>query len=125
MLEKIEKLKKLKILFVDDVSAIIDVISDTLIKLNVEFYIAKDGKEALEIMNDKDITLLVTDLNMSGMDGIELLRRIRKENNSIDCIVMSAYTEEKYLKLSKELGVKEYIVKPFEFLEFLDAIDKL
>jgi len=76
-------------------------------------------------MNDKDITLLVTDLNMSGMDGIELLRRIRKENNSIDCIVMSAYTEEKYLKLSKELGVKEYIVKPFEFLEFLDAIDKL
>jgi len=125
MLDKIEKLKKRSILFVDDVSDIIDVISDTLKKLDVEFYVAYDGYEALKILEKKQINLLVTDINMTDMDGLELLKIVRDQNNNVDCIVISAYTEERYKEISKDLGVKEYIVKPFEFNEFLNAIDKL
>jgi CheY-like chemotaxis protein len=125
MLDKIEKLKKLSILFVDDVSDIIDVISDTLEKLDVEFYVAYDGYEALKILEKEKINLLVTDINMSDIDGLELLKTIREQNNNVDCIIISAYTEENYQKIARDLNVKEYIIKPFEFNEFLNAIDKL
>ena len=125
MLDKIKKLKKLKILFVEDESDITDVISDTLSKLDIEFYICINGKEALEILKNHEISLIVTDINMSIMDGIEFLKIVRKDNNNVDCIVMSAYTEDKYKILAKDLGVKEYITKPFNFTEFLDSIDRL
>ena len=125
MLEKIEKLKKLTILFVDDELDIIDIISDTLSKLNIDFYVAADGKTALNIMNSNNITLLVTDINMFDMDGLELLRIIRADNNNVDCIIMSAYTEDYYKESAKKLWVKQYIVKPFDFSEFLDAVNKL
>jgi len=125
MLDKIKKLKELKILFVEDECDITDVISDTLLKLEVEFYICINGKEALEILKNHEISLIVTDINMSVMDGIEFLKIVRKDNNNVDCIVMSAYTEDKYKQIAKDLGVKEYITKPFNFTEFLDSIDRL
>ena len=125
MLDKIKKLKELKILFVEDECDITDVISDTLLKLEVEFYICINGKEALEILKSHEISLIVTDINMSVMDGIEFLKIVRKDNNNVDCIVMSAYTEDKYKQIAKDLGVKEYITKPFNFTEFLDSIDRL
>ena len=125
MLDKIKKLKELKILFVEDECDITDVISDTLLKLEVEFYICINGKEALEILKNHEISLIVTDINMSIMDGIEFFKIVRKDNNNVDCIVMSAYTEDKYKQIAKDLCVKEYITKPFNFTEFLDSIDRL
>jgi len=125
MLDKIKKLKELKILFVEDESDITDVISDTLSKLDVEFHICINGKEALEILKNHEISLIVTDINMSVMNGIEFLKIVRNGNNHVDCIVMTAYTEDKYKQIAKDLGVQEYITKPFNFTEFLDSIDRL
>ena len=125
MLVKIENLKKLTIIFVDDEIEIIEIISDTLTKLNVNFFVAYNGEEALNLINTHKIDLLVTDINMPIMDGIRLIEILRDNNNNMDCIIMSAYTEKKYKDKAKVLNVKKYITKPFDFIEFLDVLDEI
>ena len=123
MLNKINKLQKLTMLFVDDEIEIIEIISDTLKKLNVNFFVAYNGEEALNLINSNKIDLLITDINMPIMDGISLIQVLRDNNNNIDCIIMSAYTEKKYKDMAEKLNVKKYITKPFDFIEFLDILD--
>ena len=125
MLNQVKKLRKLKLLFVDDEVEIVDIISDTLSKLDLEFHVCFNGKQAVEIINNNEIDLIVTDINMPEMDGIELIKYVKNKNSNINCIVMSAYTEKRYKEISKDLGVKEYITKPFDFKEFLELIDRL
>ena len=97
MQEKIAKLKQIKILFVEDEVDLITIISDTLSKLGADFVTANNGVEGLEKLKDNpDIKLVVTDINMPVMNGIEMIKNIRDEGNEIPCIIMSAHTEPEY-----------------------------
>ena len=126
MKEKIKKLKEFKILFVEDEKDIIDIISDTLFRLDVKFELASNGKEGLEkLYKNPDINLIVTDINMPIMNGLDMLKAIRDKNIITTCIVMSAHTEKEYKIRAHNLDVKHYIVKPFDFIEFLDIVYKL
>jgi len=125
MKEKIEKLKKYTILFVEDEVDISSIISDTLKKLQLNFYIASNGQEALEIYNNnKNINLVITDINMPIMNGIELIRNIRQQDKDIICMIMSAHTETSYKEDALQLGVKYYIEKPFDFINFINLVSE-
>jgi len=126
MQEKIAKLRELKILFVEDEKDIIDIISDTLSRLDVAFEVAQNGKEGLEkFEQNPDINLIVTDINMPIMNGLDMLKEIRNSGSDVKCIVMSAHTELQYKQEAKDLNIEEYIIKPFDFIEFLDLIARL
>jgi len=126
MIEKIEKIKKLKILFVEDEPELLNIISETLKKMGVTFYTAENGKEGLEILKKHaDIDLIVTDINMPQMNGLEMISHIRKSGNDVKIMIMSAYSESEYLKKAKEFGVKDYILKPFDFLKFIDIVNEI
>jgi len=126
MKEKIEKLKKYTILFVEDEIDISAIISDTFKKLDVNFYLASNGKEALEIFKSHDdISLVITDINMPIMNGLELIKNIRITNEEIICIIMSAHTETNYKDEAQRLGVEHYIEKPFDFIKFVNLISEL
>jgi len=123
MQEKIDKLKLLKILFVEDEEDLIEIITDTLTKINANFLTAKNGKEALEIFEkESDIDVIVTDINMPVMNGILMIEELRNNNNDIPIIVMSAHTESDYIERAKELGVDNYLLKPFDFIKFIDIV---
>jgi len=126
MQEKIAKLKEIKILFVEDEVDLITIISDTLSKLGANFITASNGKEGLEkFEQNPDIKLIVTDINMPVMNGIEMIRNIRENNADIPCIIMSAHTEPEYLKSADELNVTDYILKPFDFIKFINLVAEL
>jgi len=126
MQEKIAKLQKLKILFVEDEQELLNIISDTLGKLGIRYRLASNGKEGLEILeSDPEIDLVVTDINMPVMNGLDMIKQIRKSGKDIACIVMSAHSEEDFINKSKELGVKDYILKPFDFIKFIDIVSKI
>ncbi len=77
MQEKIDKLKLLKLLFVEDEEDLIDIITDTLNKLQANFLTAKNGEEALSIINENpDIDVLITDINMPVMNGLTLINKL-------------------------------------------------
>lgn len=125
MQDKIAKLKNLKLLFVEDEEDLVSIISDTLTKLGANFLIAKNGKDGLELFkNNADIDVVITDINMPIMNGLEMIKEIRELSN-VEVVIMSAHTESEYIDKSKELGVKHYLLKPFDFLKFIDLVVSL
>jgi YesN/AraC family two-component response regulator len=126
MQEKIEKLKKLKLLFVEDEDDLLEIISETLIKLDASFLTASNGEEALEIINNNnDISVIITDINMPVMSGLEMIKELNKQGCTIPIIVMSAHTELDYINKAKELGVIDYLLKPFDFIKFIELLTSL
>ncbi len=126
MQEKINKLRQLKILFVEDEEDLLSIISDALTKLQANFVTATDGLKALEAIEaNSDIELIVTDINMPHMNGLELLKALSDKGIKIPVIIMSAHTETEYINKAKEYGVAEYLLKPFDFIKFIDLVASL
>lgn len=123
MHDKIQKLKALKLLFVEDEEDLITIIEDTLRKLQSNFLTARNGEEALKVLeNHPDIDAIITDINMPLMNGLEMIEQINKKGLTMPVIVMSAHTEAEYIDKAKALGVKNYLLKPFDFIKFIDLI---
>jgi len=126
MQDKITKLKAVKILFVEDEQDLITIISDTLTKLQANFITANNGKEAFDILQvTDDIDLVVTDINMPIMNGLELIEEVRKTNTTLPFVIMSAHTEPEYIKSAESLGVTNYLLKPFDFIKFINLVAEL
>lgn len=126
MQEKIDKLRRLKLLFVEDEEDLIEIITDTLSKLQANFLTAVNGEEALALMeSNDDISVVVTDINMPVMNGLDMIKQMKKRDINIPVIIMSAHTETDYINKAKELGVDNYLLKPFDFLKFIDLITEM
>lgn len=85
-------------------------------------YEAADGKEALSIIEREPIDILVTDIRMPRLDGIELTRRAKELRDSIRVIVISGYAEFELAQASIRLGVDDYILKPFRSQRLLEVV---
>lgn len=126
MQEKIEKLRAMKLLFVEDEDDLIEIISDTLDKLDTNYLTAKNGEEALELVEkNPDLSMIITDINMPVMNGLEMIEELKQKNIDLPIIVMSAHTELEYINKAKELGVNDYLLKPFDFIKFINLIVSL
>ena len=118
-----KSLKYLKVLYVEDEEDILKFASMVLEDFVDKLLVAKNGKEALEILAKEEIDLVITDILMPKMNGIELLREIRKNPlNEISVIVATAHTETQYLLECIELKVDGYILKPIDVDELLKTI---
>ena len=105
----------LTILIVDDESRMRKLIKDFLLQKNYNIIEAEDGEKALKIYNEnKDkINLILLDVMMPKLDGWSVLRQIRQENKSLPIVMLTARAEEQDELFGFELGVDEYITKPF------------
>lgn len=108
--------EKTRILIVDDESQIARVLRTGLIANGYETQIAADGALALEIFNDWQPDLVVTDLSMPNMNGLELCKKIR-EFSAVPIIVLSVRGEEKTKVQALDAGADDYITKPFSIEE--------
>jgi len=75
-------------------------------------FVANDGIEALEIYSQNQPDIIVTDVKMPRLNGIEFIKKIREDNSKIPIVVTSAYTDQEYLLESIKLSLVEYLVKP-------------
>lgn len=104
--------KNIKVLFVEDEDNIrINAIS-YLKRLFDEVYEAKDAYEAFEIVEDKRPHIIITDINMPNINGLEMIRKIRQKDSNTKIIILSAYTKTDYLLEAVELNLEKYLVKP-------------
>ena len=122
MQKKIIKLKSLRLLFVEDENDLLEIIGDTLTKLDANFTTASDGKKALDILSKEKIDVVITDINMPVMNGLELIEKMNENYPHIPTIIMSAHTEMEYIKKAEKLGVKDYLIKPFDFIKFIELL---
>ena len=121
----IYKVSKSKILFVDDEEQILKSYKRILRKSPWEIFTASNGKTALKILEKENIDLLITDIKMPTMHGIELINRVREKDKEIPVIVCSAY---KGLKGDQELRfhkIATFIDKPIDVDVLINKINEL
>ena len=111
----------MKILLVDDEPQITRVLRRSLIAHRYDVRIANDGETALELFQEFSPDLLITDLSMPEMDGIELCRKIR-QFSAVPIIVLSVKGEEKTKVTALDAGADDYITKPFGMDELLARV---
>jgi DNA-binding response OmpR family regulator len=124
-----EEKKKIKILVLDDEPNITNLVSSILELEGYESLKANTVKEALEILdkNWKDIKIMICDYRMPEMDGLEFIKKVRQNPlyNNIDILMLTATDTYETIKQSTLLGVKDYIIKPFDPQEIIEAIERV
>lgn len=109
-------MENIKILIVEDDEAINTMISKALSKEGFDIKNAFDGKAALDTFQDNEFKLIILDLMLPKIDGIEVMRRIR-QSSTIPILILSAKTEESDRIIGLGLGADDYLVKPFSVAE--------
>jgi DNA-binding response OmpR family regulator len=115
MIDKYEVvLKNSSILLAEDEKVVRESFKKLLELYVATVYIAKDGQEAYELYKKFHPDIIITDVKMPKMNGIELIKKIRESDQKTPIIVTSAYTDQNYLLESIKLSLVEYVVKPMK-----------
>ncbi|HSB68796.1 MAG TPA: sigma-54 dependent transcriptional regulator [Candidatus Methylomirabilis sp.] len=112
------------ILIVDDDSGVRESF-ETILAKDYDLVFATQGPEALRILSTRDVNLILLDIRMPGMDGIEVLRRIKELNDQTDVVVVTAVKSLKTAVEAIKLGASDYVTKPFDVHEILALIKRV
>ena len=115
-------LKNIQILYVEDELETRDIIVEVLSAFTNNIKVAKNGKEALEIYSQGGIQLIITDIEMPVMDGIEFIEKVREDDILIPVIMLTAYTSTEYLLKTVNLNIQSYIVKPINYTKLKSTL---
>lgn len=110
-----------RILVADDESAIRGVLAQVLGDEGYQVTVAESGEKALEIFQKDPHHLVITDIRMGGMSGMDLLKEIKKINPKSQVIIMTSYASLETAILALRAGAYDYLIKPFEELDLVTA----
>lgn len=118
--------RPMQILLVDDDPMVRSIFQEFLTSIDHQVIEAGDGRQAMEIFDDigHDIDLVITDICMPVMNGIALLRHVRKSRANIPVAVITAYAHHDAMEDAKQLGARIYR-KPLDFSELTRFLDSL
>jgi len=118
-------LKNKNVLYIEDELDVLENISSILKQFFNQFFATSNAEDALEVFHDNDIDILIVDIELPMMSGIEFIKQIRKTHKDIPIVIISAYTKTDYLLESIELKLEQYIVKPFTTQKIHKLLDYL
>jgi DNA-binding response OmpR family regulator len=116
---------KLKILLVDDEDTLRKIMKDELVVQGYDVSDAESGKAALDILKKGRHDIVILDIRMDGMDGLEVLKHIRKDDLANKVIMLTGVDELKIAKDSLELGANDFMTKPFQFQNLFACIKRV
>ncbi|MFA6196039.1 MAG: HD domain-containing phosphohydrolase [Sulfurimonas sp.] len=117
--------KELKILYVEDDRIIRASMTHYLLKLFPNIVVANDGEVGLELYKTQKFDIVITDLSMPLMNGLEMISKIKELNTNQAILITTAHTESDYMLKSIKLGVDGYIIKPFEYEQLNHELFKI
>ncbi|UCD57289.1 MAG: response regulator [Candidatus Hydrogenedentota bacterium] len=103
-----------KILLVDDERDFVQTLSERLQMRDLSTAVVYNGEQALSYIREEEPEVMILDLRMPGIDGVEVLRRVKKDHPNVEVIILTGYGTEKDEKLTRELGAFAYLEKPVE-----------
>ena len=124
LVEKDSKEEPVRILVVDDEEIIRDLLFDTFSTVGYHVKTAKDGNDAIKQIENEPFEIVITDLRMPGLNGMELLNQILKINTDICVLVMTAHSTVESAVSAMKLGAYDYVRKPFELDEMKIIVEK-
>ena len=105
-------MKDMKLLLVDDEEEFVKALAERLKMRDLRSDTVLDGEEALSFVEDQEPDVMVLDLKMPGIDGMEVLRQVRKAYPNIQVIILTGHGTEKHEEEAKRLGAFDYLEKP-------------
>jgi len=105
-------MSKIRVLLVDDEEDYVKAMAERMDMRDLQSQVALSGEEALAVLDDDPPDVIVLDLRMPGMQGMEVLERVRKEHPHIQVIILTGHGGEKEEKEARRLGAFEYVQKP-------------
>ena len=108
------------ILIVDDDDGVREMLAEFFDVLGFQAVVACNGEEALALLEKHEVSIVISDIKMPVMDGIEMLKRIKKERADLDVILITGYEPDYSRNLVKEAGASDYVCKPFN----IDVIER-
>lgn len=105
-------MKNMKLLLVDDEEEFVKALAERLKMRDLRSDTVLDGEEALSFVEDQEPDVMVLDLKMPGIDGMEVLRQVRKAYPNIQVIILTGHGTERHEEEAKRLGAFDYLEKP-------------
>lgn len=118
-------MKEKKVLIVDDQYGIRLLLSEIFTKDGYQTFQAANGKAAIEIVKSESLDIVLLDMKLPGMDGLEILKHIKKIDNQMKVVMMTAYGELDMLEEAKSYGVINHFTKPFDIDELRNAVKEV
>lgn len=115
-------MEQLRVLLVDDERDFLETLVKRLRKRNLEAAGASSGEEALQVLRETPIDVVVLDVRMPGMDGIQVLQQIKKMSPLIQVIMLTGHASVEVAVEGMELGAFDYLMKPANLDELLYKI---
>ncbi len=126
MLHDSEQLKGegLSILIVDDEPSIRFLVGEALKEEGRKIYMAGSGKQAIALLEQVVIDIILLDLNMPGLSGVDVFRILQQKNFQGSVVLMTASEEGELIDEAKALGIKRFLIKPFDLDDLIQIVKK-
>ena len=126
MINNISILKNITILYAEDEKDLREVTHQILKGFTKKQYVAQNGQEGLELFkaHEKEIDLIITDVNMPILNGLDMVKEIKKINLNIPIIVATAFSNKEYLLEAIDIGVDKYVLKPIDIAKLLQVMSQ-
>jgi len=113
-----------RVLIVDDEKDFLDLFMKRMVRRNLDVHAVTSGPEALEYLAANEVDVVVLDVKMPGMDGIETLREIKKRHPHLEVIMLTGHGSVDSGLKGMSLGAYDYVMKPFTIDDLLERIQK-
>ena len=118
-------MKSLKVLIVEDEQKLANLIKSSIKDLFYKVSIAKDGEEGIKKFNSFKPDIIISDILMPNLNGLEMCKRIKRQNSNIPIIILSAHSQKEMLLQAIDIGINKYFIKPFDIESFIDYLKEL
>ncbi len=118
-------LKQLKVLLVEDETKLASLLKNTIGDNFYSFTIASNGKEGLEKFLALKPDIVITDIMMPEITGLDMAKEIKKQDKNVPIIILSAFSDTQKLLNAIDIGVVKYFIKPFDIDELLEYIESI
>ncbi|MGA2937356.1 MAG: response regulator [Syntrophobacteraceae bacterium] len=115
---------KPKLLIIDDEPDFLETIVKRLLKRQIDATGVDSGKEALRVLQEQSFDVVILDVRMPGMDGIETLKEIKKRSPLTEVIMLTGHGSIKSGIKGMELGAFDYVIKPADFEELFEKVNQ-
>jgi len=116
---------RIRVLLIDDETVFVDNLAGVLTRRGMTVRSVNDGLKALEVLSDEQYDVLVLDLRMPGMDGVEVLKAIRERGIQTPVIVLTGHMSIKQLSEALKEGVAEVVLKPCRIDALISCIENV
>lgn len=119
------KLKNFKVLYVEDSVSMQALMKKLLINHTKRIYLAKDGEEGLELFIKHQPDIIISDIHMPNMNGLEMCKIIKATNKNIPIVLLTQFDKIENLKEAIELGIKSFVSKPLDHEKIISTLENI